>query len=145
MNSTERIEKLLELMESHSLNELELEEKDFRVRLAKQAPALLAAPQVAAPVVPAGGVAPAAGPDRTGLVPVKSPIVGTFYKSPAPDADPFVKIGDTIGEDTVVCIVEAMKVMNEVKSGVNGAIAEILVQNGEAVEFDQPLFMVRPS
>jgi acetyl-CoA carboxylase biotin carboxyl carrier protein len=97
--------------------------------------------------------APAAAPAAAGPAPAKesrgieipSPMVGTFYRSPSPDASPYVEVGDRIGKDTPVCIVEAMKVMNEIKAEVDGEILEILVQNGEPVEFGQPLFLVRPS
>jgi acetyl-CoA carboxylase biotin carboxyl carrier protein len=70
-------------------------------------------------------------------------MVGTFYRAPAPDADPFVDVGDTIGPDTVVCIIEAMKVMNEIKAETSGTVLEVLVENGEPVEFGQPLFLLK--
>ena len=76
---------------------------------------------------------------------ITSPMVGTFYRAPAPDAKPFVEVGDEVGEDTVVCILEAMKVMNELKSGARGRVAAILVENGQPVEYDQPLFHIRKS
>src|SRR5205823_1945740 len=88
--------------------------------------------------------APAAAKEARGLE-IPSPMVGTFYRSPSADASPYVEVGDKIGKDTPVCIVEAMKVMNEIKAEVEGEILEILVQNGEPVEFGQPLFLVRPS
>lgn len=146
--STERIKELLELMEDHNLAELEMEEGEFKVRLAKHQAVLAGAP-AAIPVqaaVPAGDAAAAAAPvkDTSNLIPVNSPIVGTFYQAPAPDADPFVKVGDSVSKDTVVCIIEAMKVMNEIKAETGGTIAEVLVENGEAVEYGQPLFLVKP-
>lgn len=144
--STERIEALLQLMESHELAELELEEGDFKVRLAKR----VSGADLPMVVAPGGGAAPAAAASAAepevdpNLKPVESPIVGTFYRAPAPDAASFVDVGDTVDEDTVVCIVEAMKVMNEVRAGMRGTVAQVLVENGEPVEYGQPLFLVRP-
>ncbi|MHC4883716.1 MAG: acetyl-CoA carboxylase biotin carboxyl carrier protein [Planctomycetota bacterium] len=142
--STERIGELLDLMKDHELVELELEEKDFKVRLCKHNPvvqAVAAAPAIAAP---AAAAAPAEAASPVEGEKVESPIVGTFYASPAPDAEAFVKVGTTVTPDTVVCIIEAMKVMNEVKAGCSGTIAEMLVQNGEPVEYGQALFVVKP-
>jgi len=141
--SSERIQELLQLMAEHGLSELELEEGEFKVRLAKPTAPVAS---VAAPAPMAAAPAPAgAAAVDSDLVPIDSPIVGTFYRSPAPDADAFVKAGDSVDDEAVVCIVEAMKVMNEVKSGVRGTIAQILVENGEAVEYGQPLFLVKPA
>ncbi len=142
--SSERIQELLQLMAEHGLSELELEEGEFKVRLAKPT-APVAGVAAPAPMAAAPAAAPAAAAVDSDLVPIDSPIVGTFYRSPAPDADPFVKAGDSVDDEAVVCIVEAMKVMNEVKSGVRGTIAQILVENGEAVEYGQPLFLVKPA
>lgn len=146
--SKERIEELLRLMEAHGLAELELKDGDFSVRLSKGAMLAAAAPFVAAglspaPAAPVAG-APAAKASAAGadLRQVKSPIVGTFYSAPAPDASPFVRIGDEVNEETVVCIVEAMKVMNEVKAEKSGVIKEILVENASPVEYGQPLFVI---
>ncbi len=145
--SVDRIRELLEIMESHGLAELELQEGEFKVRLCKEQRQVAGAP--------AGAMAPLAtsaygeqasqgqAPDQTDLESIKSPIVGTFYMAPAPDAEAFVHMGSHVTEETIVCIVEAMKVMNEVKSGVCGVIAEVLVENGEAVEYGQPLFLVK--
>jgi acetyl-CoA carboxylase biotin carboxyl carrier protein len=148
--SSERIRELLEMMDSHDLAELELEEGEFKVRLAKRQSVLnVQGAPAALPVAPASAPAEAAPEAATAaedadLVPVESPIVGTFYQAPSPDADTFVKVGDTVNDETVVCIIEAMKVMNEVKAGTSGSVAKILVQNGEAVEYGQPLFLIRP-
>ena len=90
-----------------------------------------------------GTVATAA--DTSGLVPIESPMVGTFYSSPNPDAGPFISVGASIGPDSVVCLIEAMKVFNEIKAETTGTIERILVTNGEAVEFGQKLFLVRPT
>ncbi len=91
------------------------------------------------------GTVATAAPDTTGLVAIESPMVGTFYSSPNPDAGPFVGVGASIGPDSVVCLIEAMKVFNEIKAETTGTIERILVTNGEAVEFGQKLFLVRPA
>ena len=91
------------------------------------------------------GTVPAAAPDMSGLVAIESPMVGTFYSSPNPDAGPFISVGTSIGPDSVVCLIEAMKVFNEIKAETTGTIERILVNNGEAVEFGQKLFLVRPN
>ncbi len=145
--STERIKELLELMEEHALAELELEEGDFKLRLAKHtAPAMVAAAplmQHAPTPAPVGTEQEDPAVDNSDLTPLTSPIVGTFYQASSPEAAPFVKVGDTVTADTVVCIVEAMKVMNEIKAEKDGVIAEILVKNGEAIEYGQPLFLLK--
>jgi len=151
--SVDRIKELLALMQEHDLVELALEEGDFKVRLKKPG-AYLSAMPASMPAMPmhpvaASGPRPAAATaegaaDDADLVPIKSPIVGTFYRAPAPDADPFVKEGDKLGKNAIVCIIEAMKIMNEVKSGVEGTVVKILVENGEPVEYGQAMFLVRP-
>ena len=138
----ELIERLLRMLEDSEIDELEVEDGDFRVRLQKQAQSL--APPTLIPVPQATAVS-AASPPPTDTEAIETPMVGTFYRSPAPDAAPYVEVGDTVGEDTVVCIVEAMKVMNEIKAGLRGTIAEVLVENAQPVEFGQPLFRVKPS
>lgn len=148
--SLERIRELLELMKEHGLAELELEEPDFKIRLQKAAATLPTLP-ISSPLQPTGPIvtplpskpSPAAGEEEN-LVPIKSPIVGTFYRASSPDADPYVTEGSPVDKDTIVCIIEAMKIMNEIKAGVKGTIAKILVENGEPVEYGQPLFLVRP-
>jgi acetyl-CoA carboxylase biotin carboxyl carrier protein len=146
------LKRLVSLMEANDLVEVELEEEGKRVRVVRRGPASAsAAPFVAAQpiaataaIVPASA-SPAAAPTKESRgIEIPSPMVGTFYRSPSPDASPYVEVGDRIGKDTPVCIVEAMKVMNEIKAEVEGEILEILVQNGEPVEFGQPLFLVRP-
>ena len=142
------LKRLVALMRANDLYEVEMEEEGRRVRVVRGgAPAVsLAAP--AAPVAAgqaALAAAPAAAPKESRGIEIPSPMVGTFYRSPSPDASPYVEVGDRIGKDTPVCIVEAMKVMNEIKAEVEGEILEILVQNGEPVEFGQPLFLVRPT
>ncbi|HNL38000.1 MAG TPA: acetyl-CoA carboxylase biotin carboxyl carrier protein, partial [Saprospiraceae bacterium] len=107
------------------------------------APAPVAPPAPAAPAAPAPAAAPAA--DDARLVAIKSPMVGTFYRSSAPDKPPFIKIGDTVDAGTPVCIIEAMKLFNEIESDIKGKIVKILVEDASPVEYDQPLFMVDPA
>ena len=144
------LKELLDLMKSHDLAEVELEEEGQKIRLRKTEPHLSAAPMTIQGAFPAVSPAATAGADAggdpeaaeedDGLYKVPSPLVGSFYRSPSPEADPFVIEGDRVDEDTVLCIVEAMKVMNEITAGASGVVREILVENGSAVEFDQPLF-----
>lgn len=154
----ERLTELMRLMDENDLAELEVESGEFKVRLKKRAAhgglemggALGMVPPGLAPTgvgpVPAGhppvGVPAAAAED---LIEITSPMVGTFYRSPAPEADPYVRVGDTVHEDSVICIIEAMKVMNEIKAEAEGTIAEVKVENGETVEFGQVLFTLRPA
>ena len=141
------IEEVLQLMEARGLVELEMEHQGLRIRLKKAA--LGHAPQVVEYV--AGVPQPAAPPSPGGAaaaeshrIVIKSPMVGTFYRAPAPDAPPFAEVGQDLEVGQVVCLLEAMKLMNEIKSEVAGCIAEILVENGAPVEFGQPLFVVEP-
>ena len=139
----ESIRRLLALMAEHDLAELEIEQGDMAVRLRKAGAA--AAPAAIVPVaapVAASSAGPAAA--EAALPAVKSPMVGTFYEAPSPEAAEFVKIGDHVSEDTVVCIIEAMKVFNEIRAEMSGTIEKILVKNAQAVEFGQPMFVVRP-
>ncbi len=149
----ETIRRLLDLMSEHALAELEIEREDMAVRLRK---AGAAPPPHLVPTVPAGTppaaagpptAAPAAGqaePAEEELPAITSPMVGTFYEASGPEADPFVQVGDHVAEDTVVCVIEAMKVFNEIRAETSGTIEEVLMTNAEAVEFGQPLFLVRP-
>jgi acetyl-CoA carboxylase biotin carboxyl carrier protein len=153
----DNVEKLLELMEAHGLQEVEIEQGDVRIKLRKSgeaSPAVFAAAPAAGQDVPvpvngavpngAPAQAPASQPPADeNVFEVRSPMVGTFYRSPAPDADSFVHEGDTVAADAVVCIIEAMKVMNEIKAECDGEIAEILVENGESVEYGQVLMVIR--
>ncbi len=139
-----KVRKLIELMKEHDLSELDLKQADNRVRIRRGGEVVAysapAAP-VARPAAPAGGGEPAA-PDRS--VVIKSPMGGTFYKASGPDSPAFVKVGDRIGPEKTVCIVEAMKVFNEIPAGVSGQVVAILVENGAPVEFGQPLIKVDP-
>ena len=146
----DELRRLIALMNDNDLVELEYEEDGKKVRLRKMAdnpaPAHAAAPP-APSAAPAPSTRPSDGTQDAGreadLVEIKSPLVGTFYRSPRPDAEPYVVEGDSVGEDRVVCLIEAMKVMNEIKAEVRGVVQEVLAKNGEPVEFGQPLFLVK--
>jgi acetyl-CoA carboxylase biotin carboxyl carrier protein len=140
------IHRLIELMNENDLLELELVEDSKKIRLKKKyegAPRMIAAPAAAA--MPAQAAAPAAADVPAGTIEIKSPMVGTFYRSSNPEAPPYVEEGDQVGVDTGVCIVEAMKVFNEIKAEVEGTIVGILVENGQTVEYGQPMFLVKPA
>ena len=144
-----KIRRLIELMKEHDLNEVDLRDGDVRVRLRKGGDTIVAdtrpymAAPVASPAAPAAPAAPAPAAADNHLV-IKSPMVGTFYASPNPESPPFVKVGDHVGNDSVVCVIEAMKVFNEIPAEITGKIVACLVQNAQAVEFGQPLFKVDP-
>jgi acetyl-CoA carboxylase biotin carboxyl carrier protein len=170
----EEIKELIALMRKHRISEIDLEQKGSKVRIvaessrpqvAEPAPAApmpthyylapgaeaVARPQAApapAPQAPAPQPAPEAEPAQeklpSNLLEVKSPMVGTFYRAPAPDAPPYVEVGSSIHKDSVLCIIEAMKLMNEIKAEVQGRIVKVLVENGQPVEYNQPLFLVEP-
>ena len=144
------IKAFIDLMKKHELSIFEIEKDGFRLKLQKAAAAeMVAAPAapVALPQVPtAGAEAPGAKPESIESVPLKeivSPMVGTLYRAGSPDAPPFVDVGKAVTEDTVVCIIEAMKVMNEIKAETSGIIAEVVAENGKPVQFGQVLFRVR--
>jgi acetyl-CoA carboxylase biotin carboxyl carrier protein len=143
-----KVRRLIELMKEHDLSELDLKQGDNRVRIRRGGEVVAyTAPAAAVSRPAAAGQAPAAGgeaaaPDRT--IVIKSPMVGTFYKASGPDVAPFIKVGDRIGPEKTVCIVEAMKVFNEIPAGVSGQVVAILVENGAPVEFGQPLIKVDP-
>jgi acetyl-CoA carboxylase biotin carboxyl carrier protein len=155
----DRIKDLLELMKANDLTELELKEKGFSIRLVKGTPGAPAgpatvvvsggAPATHAPVPPPAETLPSAGGAAAeaaaeGLREITSPIVGTFYRAPSPDADPFVEVGTRVEPDTTICIIEAMKVMNEVKAEIAGVVQKVLLENGQPVEFGQPILLVEP-
>ena len=144
----DEIKAIAEIVAANDLAELKLEREGFSLEI-KRGGTVVAAPAVsiAAPVVPAvapAAAAPAAPAAESSAprVTIDSPLVGTLYRAPSPEAAPFVKVGDKVTPDTVVCIVEAMKVMNEIKAEKSGTIRDILVENGSAVEFGQPLFVI---
>lgn len=151
------LRKLVQLMNENGLVELELEREGERIHLRKvgsasaptavhlQAPApapLLAAAAPAAAPAPAAPPAAPAGPPP-GTKDIRSPMVGTFYRRASPESAPYVQVGDSVGTETVVCILEAMKVNNEIKAELSGQIVEIFVEDGQPVEFDQPMFRVK--
>lgn len=145
----EKLKELIELMEKHDLTDVHLRHgaEQWRLRRGPQmvaaAPQAVAAPVAAAPPPPAPAPE-AAAPAASNLLEVKSPIVGTFYSSPTPEDPAFVAVGSRVTADSVVCIVEAMKVFNQITADVSGTIEEILVSNGDPVESGQVLFRVKP-
>ncbi|MEA1952158.1 MAG: acetyl-CoA carboxylase biotin carboxyl carrier protein [Planctomycetota bacterium] len=152
-----KIRRLVELMKEHDLNEIDLRQEDMRIQLRRGIAAdggvypqvAAQAPQMAAPpVAPQPAAAPAAEGEATAAddnyTVITSPMVGTFYSASDPEVAPFVKVGDHIGPETTVCIIEAMKVFNEIPAEVSGKIVAVLGKNGEPVEFGQPLFKVDP-
>ena len=154
------IKAIIDLMRKNSISEFELEKEGFKIRL-KRGPNGITPPAgeeggvyVAAPAPPPPMYPPV--PGGTAAVPpppvaappeaeIKSPMIGTFYRAPSPDAAPYVEVGAPVEPDTVVCIIEAMKVMNEIKAEAKGVITQVLVENGKPVEFGQPLFKIRPA
>ncbi|MBN1787267.1 MAG: acetyl-CoA carboxylase biotin carboxyl carrier protein [Sedimentisphaerales bacterium] len=146
-----KIEELVQLMHDKGLVEIEIVDGDNKIHLkrpgAEPQAVVVPAATPAAPVrngTANGTAQPAAPAVDEGLVDIKSPIVGTYYAAPSPDAEPYVKAGDHVTNDTVVCIVEAMKVINEIKAETAGTIEKIMVSNGQAVEFGQVLFKIKP-
>ncbi|GMV25091.1 MAG: hypothetical protein AMXMBFR58_11220 [Phycisphaerae bacterium] len=155
MIDTNKLKELVRLMVENDMTELDLQDEKETVTLKRghngapvvhhapvyaQAPVMAAAPAAAA-------AAPAAAPAAAGAgtAAIESPMVGTFYLSPNPDAPAFVKVGQAVTPDTVVCLIEAMKVFNEIKAEKSGTIEQVLVKNGQAVEFGQKLFAIRPA
>jgi acetyl-CoA carboxylase biotin carboxyl carrier protein len=152
------IKVIVDLMKKNAVSEFEMEEGDFKIKLKRDsgkprkgetvvvqeaAPMILPA-AAPAPATPAASPAAAPAPVAEGPE-VKSPMIGTFYRKPSPDADSYVEVGSVVEPDTVVCIIEAMKVMNEIKAEVKGTIAEVLVEDGKPVEYGQALFRIEPN
>jgi len=148
------IKAIIDLMKKNSITEFELERQDSKIRLKRglnggapavqyDEPAVVSAP----PAIQSLAVAPgnAVQVAATGEIDIKSPMIGTFYRAPSPEAGSYVEVGSEVNADTVVCIIEAMKVMNEIKAEVKGIITQVLVESGKPVEFGQPLFKVRPN
>lgn len=155
----QKIEELIEIMKQNDLVEVEIKHGEDKVFLKRSQPQsagkTVVVPMIdpavsAVPVrsngiqTPASEAAPSGTQSKEGLVEIKSPLIGTFYTSPSPDSKPYVEVGSHVDAQTVVCIVEAMKVMNEIKAETNGMITEVLVANGQAVEYGQVLFRVKP-
>ena len=149
------IKKLVKIVDTSEITDLEVEENGLRVKVAKKIRTFKTYEQ---PQVIIGqqetsssqksvdeNSANASAEVQVNLHEVKSPIVGTFYRAPAPDADPYVQVGDEISQGSVLCIVEAMKLMNEIESDVSGKVVKILVENGKPVEYNQPLFLIQTS
>ncbi len=144
-------------MKKNSISEFELERQDFKIKLKRGANGSVAVPQFEEPQMIAYAPAPAAMALPGGAVPaptavapstdteIKSPMIGTFYRAPSPEAGNYVEIGTEVGPETVVCIIEAMKVMNEIKAEAKGVITQMLIENAKPVEFGQPLFKIRPT
>ncbi|HKJ17429.1 MAG TPA: acetyl-CoA carboxylase biotin carboxyl carrier protein [Xanthomonadales bacterium] len=155
-----KIKKLIELLEDSSLNEIEIVEGEESVRLSRGGSTMVQAPQyafAAPPQAPAPQQAQEPSPDASSALPsnpsqeesvpdgelVRAPMVGTFYASSSPEADPFVTKGQPVTEGETLCIIEAMKMFNQIESDYSGTVVAILVENGQPVEFDQPLFVIR--
>ncbi|MBI5215148.1 MAG: acetyl-CoA carboxylase biotin carboxyl carrier protein [Ignavibacteriae bacterium] len=150
------VKKLVRLLEQSTVDELLIEEEGTKIRIAKNAPQIVQTspasvpmpvpqpPVVASVEMPKAEATPQAKPGAT-YHEVKSPMVGTFYRSPAPDADPYVEVGTMVQKGSVLCIIEAMKLMNEIESDVSGRIVKIIVDNAQPVEFNQPLFLIEPA
>jgi acetyl-CoA carboxylase biotin carboxyl carrier protein len=147
------IKAIIDLMKKNSISEFEMEKQDFKIKLkrASNGGAVIVQPEesqlvaYAAPFAPALS-APGAPPGPTALpgeAEIKSPMIGTFYRAPSPEAGHYVEVGTEVTPETVVCIIEAMKVMNEIKAEAKGVITQVMVENGKPVEFGQPLFKIR--
>jgi acetyl-CoA carboxylase biotin carboxyl carrier protein len=157
------IKAIIDLMKKNSVSEFELEKEDFKIKLKRnanggpapvayeEAPIVTYAPPIAlAPAAGSTGGAPttaggASSGANSGEQEIKSPMIGTFYRSPSPEAGPYVEVGMEVNPETVVCIIEAMKVMNEIKAEARGIITQVLIENAKPVEFGQPLFKIRPN
>ncbi len=149
------IKAIIDLMKKNSVTEFELEKQDFKIRLKRGAngggggAAYEDAPAVAVgqvpPAIPVAVAPPQAPAAVSNELEIKSPMIGTFYRAPSPEAAPYVEVGVEVNPDTVVCIIEAMKVMNEIKAEAKGVITQVMVENAKPVEFGQALFKVRPS
>jgi len=143
-----KVRRLVELMKEHDLAEIDLKQGEQRVRIRRGGePMVTSAPPASFAAPPAANSAAvekastAAAPSSD-LTTIKSPMVGTFYSASSPDSPPFVKVGDHVGPETIVCIIEAMKVFNEIPAEISGRVAAVLVENGAPVEFGQPLFKI---
>ena len=153
---TKEIRDLIDFIANTGLNEVKIETEELRLSVKRESgktkvieAAVASAPAAApAPVAPAAAPAeakPAAADANAGYVEIKSPMIGTFYRAANPESDPFMNVGDSVSVGQTVCIVEAMKLFNEIESEVSGKIVKVLVDNGTPVEYDQPLFLVDPS
>jgi acetyl-CoA carboxylase biotin carboxyl carrier protein len=150
------IKAIIDLMRKNSISEFELERQDFKIKLKRSgaggpppADEPISYPTTTTPAIsaaiPAPSPATAAAGAAAGLLEIKSPMIGTFYRAPSPEAQDYVEVGSEVNPDTIVCLIEAMKVMNEIKAEVKGVVTHILVENAKPVEFGQPLFRIRPT
>lgn len=153
------IQALIKFVSGVGVDEVEINQKDFKLSIKKNPAqittaqytpvAVQAAPVAAAPIAPAAApaapAAPAAEAKADNLITIKSPMVGTFYRTPNPESPVFVNVGDEVKPGKVVCIIEAMKLFNEIESEISGKIVKVLVENATPVEYDQPLFLVEPA
>ncbi len=149
------IKKLVKIVNTSDITDLEVEEEGFKVKIAKKVrgfhggskPHVVLPPAFADEEVETStsGKEKSSEEKAETRHEIRSPIVGTFYRAPAPDADPYVQVGDIVTKGSVLCIVEAMKLMNEIESDIDGRIVKILVDNGKPVEFNQPLFLIQPN
>ena len=142
----QNIKKLVRLLEHSSVDEIEVEEEGIRIRIARNLRnnSVPQHGQVIDVAALSSSAPPAPAKPEASYYEIKSPIVGTFYRAPAPDADPYVEIGQAIQAKTVLCIIEAMKLMNEIESDVSGRVVKIMVENGQPVEYNQTLFLIEP-
>ena len=150
------IKAIIDLMKKNSISEFELERQEFKIRMKRGVVGVMAAgpgeehgmlpASVSHPALhaPSMAAAPAVAAPAGNEQDIKSPMIGTFYRAPSPEAAPYVEVGSEVSPETVVCIIEAMKVMNEIKAEVRGVITQALVENAKPVEFGQPLFKIRP-
>ena len=157
------IESLIKFVQNSGVAEVSLEQKDIKItirtthgqmmmasspavqHIVAAPPAMAAAPAASAPAQAAPPAAPKGGADESKYITIKSPMIGTFYRTPSPDKPVFINVGDEIKQGKVLCIIEAMKLFNEIESEVSGKIVKVLVDNATPVEYDQPLFLVDPS
>jgi acetyl-CoA carboxylase biotin carboxyl carrier protein len=149
------IKAIIDLMKKNSVSEFELEKQDFKIRLKRgtngngavvyDEAAAIAYAQPPVGLAAPGSPAPAAVAPASTEVDIKCPMIGTFYRAPSPESGSYVEVGSEVNPDTVVCIVEAMKVMNEIKAEAKGVITQVMVENAKPVEFGQPLFKIRPT
>ena len=149
------IKAIIDLMKKNSVTEFELEKQDFKIRLKRGSngsgavaayddPPVLVGSQLL-PAMPAVAPAPQIAAPVSNEVEIKSPMIGTFYRAPSPESVAYIEVGSEVSPETVVCIIEAMKVMNEIKAEAKGVITQVMVENAKPVEFGQPLFKIRPS
>jgi acetyl-CoA carboxylase biotin carboxyl carrier protein len=148
------IKAIIDLMKKNSISEFELERQDFKIKLKRGGNGAVSTSQyeesqliayAPAPAIPSSNLAVPASSSASVETEIKSPMIGTFYRAPSPESANYVEVGSDVNPDTVVCIIEAMKVMNEIKAEAKGVITQVLMENAKPVEFGQPLFKIRPA